>query len=96
LVINIELAAPLGPAELGLQGFVFNDWGSLWSSSAAQDPKEGHRVIGDDFFMRTTIGLGVRWQSPFGLLGFSFGWPLRKNGKVDKTQVFRFSFGTDF
>lgn len=95
LFANIELSAPLGSRELGLKTFVFNDWGSLWDFAGAKGP-DGYRVQGNDFYMRTSVGLGVRWQSPFGLLGFSLGWPLRYKKGIDKRQVFRFNFGTEF
>lgn len=92
---NIELSTPLGPNEIGLKGFVFNDWGSLWQSEGAKGPY-ADRVQGNGFSLRGSVGVGLRWVSPFGLIGFSLGWPLKRLKGVDRKQVFRLNFGTDF
>lgn len=95
IFVNFELSHPLGKKSYGLMGFLFNDWGSLWSSGLVDGP-HGDLVDADQFAVRASVGFGVRFQSPFGLLGFSVGFPLKKIDKVDKTHIFRINIGTEF
>ena len=43
-----------------------------------------------------SVGLGMRYQSPLGLVGFSVGFPLKKVANVDRKHIFRFNIGTEF
>ena len=52
-------------------------------------------VIQDENTVRSSVGAGVIWQSPFGPLRVDFAVPLSK-GKYDRTQMFRFGGGTSF
>jgi outer membrane protein insertion porin family len=45
--------------------------------------------------VRSSVGVGLIWQSPFGPLRFDYAVPLTK-GKFDRTQEFRFGGGTSF
>jgi outer membrane protein insertion porin family len=45
--------------------------------------------------IRSSIGVGLIWQSPFGPLRFDYAVPLTK-GKYDRVQEFRFGGGTSF
>lgn len=45
--------------------------------------------------VRSSVGVGLIWQSPFGPLRFDYAIPLTK-GKYDRTQEFRFGGGTSF
>ncbi|MBW7968789.1 outer membrane protein assembly factor BamA [Bradyrhizobium sp. BR 10289] len=45
--------------------------------------------------VRSSVGVGLIWQSPFGPLRFDYAVPLTK-GKNDRTQEFRFGGGTTF
>jgi len=45
--------------------------------------------------VRSSVGVGLIWQSPFGPLRFDYAVPLTK-GKYDRTQEFRFGGGTTF
>ncbi len=54
--------------------------------------------------IRTSVGVGLLWDSPLGPLRFDLAYPLTKycaaivgGGEVcDRTQFFRFSGGTKF
>ena len=94
-VTNLELSFPLGPYDFGLKGFVFNDWGSLWDSASSSGPN-AHLIQSNAFYLRATVGVGLRWRSPIGLIGFSLGKVVRKVKGADRTQVFRLNYGTDF
>ncbi|EHR03638.1 outer membrane protein assembly factor BamA [Bradyrhizobium sp. WSM471] len=45
--------------------------------------------------VRSSVGVGLIWASPFGPLRFDYAVPLTK-GKSDRTQEFRFGGGTSF
>ncbi|MBJ7402978.1 MAG: outer membrane protein assembly factor BamA [Bradyrhizobium sp.] len=52
-------------------------------------------VFDDSKVVRTSVGVGLIWQSPFGPLRFDYAVPLTK-GRYDRTQEFRFGGGTTF
>ncbi|QPF94837.1 outer membrane protein assembly factor BamA [Bradyrhizobium commune] len=52
-------------------------------------------VYDDSRVIRSSVGVGLIWASPFGPLRFDYAVPLTK-GKYDRTQEFRFGGGTTF
>ncbi|QQO11506.1 outer membrane protein assembly factor BamA [Bradyrhizobium diazoefficiens] len=52
-------------------------------------------IYDDSKVVRSSVGVGLIWQSPFGPLRFDYAVPLTK-GKYDRTQEFRFGGGTTF
>ncbi|WP_316232738.1 outer membrane protein assembly factor BamA [Bradyrhizobium sp. SZCCHNPS2010] len=52
-------------------------------------------VYDDQNTVRSSVGVGLVWQSPFGPLRFDYAVPLTK-GKFDRVQEFRFGGGTTF
>lgn len=52
-------------------------------------------IYDDSKVIRSSVGVGLIWQSPFGPLRFDYAVPLSK-GKYDRTQEFRFGGGTSF
>jgi outer membrane protein insertion porin family len=98
------------PKEVGLKGAVYADAGSLFDYQGARSIIQGATcngtalinaqnqcltVGGDDGLVRTSVGVGLIWQSPFGPLRFDYAIPLTK-GVNDRTQEFRFGGGTSF
>jgi outer membrane protein insertion porin family len=98
------------PKEVGLKGAVYADAGSLFGYQGATSIVQGAScngsalanaqnqclsVGGDDGLIRTSVGVGLIWQSPFGPLRFDYAIPLTK-GQYDRTQEFRFGGGTSF
>jgi outer membrane protein insertion porin family len=45
--------------------------------------------------IRSSVGMGVIWDSPFGPLRFDYSFPLSKQ-PYDRVQQFRFGGGTKF
>ena len=45
--------------------------------------------------VRTSVGVGLIWASPFGPLRFDYAIPLTK-GQFDRVQQFKFGGGTTF
>ncbi len=87
-VVRGEVSFPLGlPNELGVKGVAFFDAGSLWKSSEKTSNSE------DKASLRASVGVGIRWRSPFGPLNLFFARPLRKE-KFDHTRRFLFSVST--
>lgn len=51
--------------------------------------------VNDDNTVRSSVGVSLIWQSPFGPLRFDYAWVLSQ-ATYDQTQAFRFSGGTRF
>jgi outer membrane protein insertion porin family len=49
----------------------------------------------DDTMIRSSAGVGLIWDSPFGPLRFDLAYPITKQS-YDHTQIFRFGGGTKF
>jgi outer membrane protein insertion porin family len=81
---------PFISKEYGFSAALFADAGSVWGSD---NPTTD--IISNDFAIRASVGAGIVWQSPFGLLRADFAVPVMKE-KGDETQIFRFSGGTQF
>ncbi len=98
------------PKEVGLKGAVYADAGSLFDYQGATSIVQGVScnstplnnaqnqcvsVGADNGLIRTSVGVGLIWQSPFGPLRFDYAIPLTKS-VYDRTQEFRFGGGTSF
>ncbi len=84
---NVELIMPFpfvkDSAAYRLSGFF--DIGNVYENIDTFDVAE----------LRYSTGIAAAWLSPFGLLRFSFAYPIN-NKEGDNTQVFQFSFGQQF
>jgi len=90
---SVELTFPLGlPEELGLKGRAFGDVGTLGEVDIDPGPGE---VINDTESLRASLGVGLSWASPFGPVRLDLAYPVLEED-FDKTENFRFSFGTRF
>jgi outer membrane protein insertion porin family len=90
---SAEFTFPSGlPKEIGIRTSVFSDFGALWSSG--ENPAVGG-PINDVKQIRVTAGIGALWRSPFGPVKVSLAKPIRHE-PFDKTEFFRFSFGSRF
>ena len=82
------------PDEYQIKGFVFADYGIL-----GKPPKQEFTYMGIpniiDQDWRTSVGVGIYWNTPMGPMNFSWGWPLKLN-KYDDERVFLLSFATQF
>ncbi len=89
---TVELTFPLGlPEELGIRGRTFTDVGTVTS---VDDVPAGVEVQ-DTGALRVAVGAGVSWSSPFGPIRLDLAYPVMRED-FDRTQAFRFSFGTRF
>ncbi len=108
---SAELQMPFWflPKEVGLKGAVYADAGSLWGYQGPTtwaatgeinglvngSPCKCGMAFDDTNLVRTSVGVGLIWASPFGPLRFDYAIPLTK-GKYDIVQEFRFGGGTSF
>jgi len=96
---SVELQMPFWflPKEVGLKGAVFADAGSLWGYEAETSYLGQTVQPGDSLSMhvRSSVGVGLIWASPFGPLRFDYAVPLSKQ-PYDRVQEFRFGGGTSF
>lgn len=99
------------PKDFGMRAAVFADAGSLWGYKGltrfqgihdCNDPVvcgafAAGQVItpSDSKTIRSSVGVGLIWDSPFGPLRFDYAIALSKD-QNDRTQAFRFSGGTTF
>jgi outer membrane protein insertion porin family len=110
---TLELQTPLYilPKEIGIRLATFVDAGSLWdyqgplSGSAPPGSAVQTIQVGLDKFsdIRSSVGVGLIWDSPLGPLRFDLAYPMTKYcssvsgvSVCDRTQIFRFSGGTKF
>ncbi len=108
---SAELQMPFWflPKEVGLKGAVYADAGSLWDyqgptsnalTGEVNGMVNGHpcacaMVFDDTNVIRSSVGVGLIWASPFGPLRFDYAIPITK-GKYDIVQEFKFGGGTSF
>ncbi|HTT47207.1 MAG TPA: outer membrane protein assembly factor BamA [Pseudolabrys sp.] len=96
---SVEAQTPLYflPKEIGIKMSVFADAGSLWNyKSETSWAVTGEQLqVADDASVRSSVGMGLIWDSPLGPLRFDFAYALTKQS-YDRTQFFRFSGGTKF
>ncbi len=90
---KIELSFPSGlPEDFGVRGRVFSDAGILDGLDITPAPGENLKL---DSSIRVSVGVGLSWASPFGPIGIDLAKAVKKES-YDKTEFFRFSFGTQF
>ncbi len=90
---SAEMRFPLPvPSELGLLGRGFVDAGALTQGPNRSATGEG---ILTSATPRVSVGFGISWRSPFGLINLDFAHAVQKE-RFDQTQVFRFGFGARF
>jgi outer membrane protein insertion porin family len=105
---SFELQMPFWflPKEVGLKGSVYADAGGLFDYKGPTSWAQTGEVntpncptCGLQFdsgnVVRSSVGVGLIWASPFGPLRFDYAVPLTK-GQYDRVQEFRFGGGTTF
>ena len=86
---ELHFPLPVSP-DLGVSGFSFVDIGSLSEARTIDN-----EPIVDSAAPRVGVGVGVSWNTPFGLINLSLAEPIVKQ-REDQIQQFRVSFGTRF
>ncbi|MBI3437004.1 MAG: BamA/TamA family outer membrane protein, partial [Proteobacteria bacterium] len=97
---TLEFQSPLGfiPKDIGLRAAIFADAGQLWNYDGPTTfPTTGEVIspLADSKLIRSSVGVGLIWDSPFGPLRFDIAYALSKE-PYDRKQLFRFGGGTRF
>lgn len=88
---STEVVFPVGlPKELGIKGKLFSDAGYIGKPDGYDS-----RTMEYKNSIRLSVGTGVLWQSPMGMINLDFAAPVVKE-TGDKTQIFRLNFGKGF
>jgi outer membrane protein insertion porin family len=104
---SFEVQAPVFgvPKDFGIRVAAFADAGSVWgyrgptnfpasgTSITTVDPITGKNT--NDMILRSSVGAGIIWDSPFGPIRVDYAIPLSKDSN-DRVQELRFSGGTKF
>ena len=110
---SLEFQTPLYflPKDIGIKVAAFADAGSVWAYKGpttytqTTTPETLDVGLGDASNIRSSVGVGLIWDSPLGPLRFDLAVPLKKYCAVptaggaevcDRTQIFRFGGGTKF
>lgn len=94
---TVELFVPLYfiPKDVGIRASIYADAGSVWNYTGPTSVPGETMTFADSKLIRTSIGAGLIWDSPFGPLRFDYAIPLTKES-YDIVQEFRFGGGTRF
>lgn len=88
-----EFMFPLGlPKDLGINGILFSDNGTV---KGVDNISKKNSDVADTGSLRSSYGFSVAWSSPLGPIRLDFA-KIAKKEQFDRTQNFRFSFGTSF
>ncbi|MPZ10455.1 MAG: outer membrane protein assembly factor BamA [Kiloniellaceae bacterium] len=89
---TVELSFPLSlPFDVDVRGRLFTDIGAAWGIDDNSIPI----TLDDSSAPRVTVGTGISWDSPFGPVVIDLGLAVVKED-FDETEIFSFSFGTQF
>ncbi|WP_342778648.1 outer membrane protein assembly factor BamA [Phreatobacter stygius] len=94
------------PKDFGMRGALYADAGAVWGYNSVTGLQTGGGVLpvnlndpsgrsSADHVVRSSVGVGLLWNSPFGPIRFDYSFVLSK-AQWDRTQFFRFSGGTRF
>lgn len=90
---SLEVSFPtFMPEDLGFKGHAFGDIGVLGKND--ENPTASELFMSEEK-LRGSVGIGVSWQSPFGLVRLDYAEPLLKQ-TYDEIEHIHFSFGTRF
>jgi len=99
---EVQTPVPFAPKDFGMKLAFFADAGQLSryvGPTAWLPPEKGATgetlFVGDQSIIRSSIGTGLIWDSPFGPLRFDFAYAMTR-AFYDRTQVFRFGGGGSF
>ncbi|MBN8827587.1 MAG: outer membrane protein assembly factor BamA [Sphingobacteriia bacterium] len=93
---RVQLSVPLGlPKELDMKGLFFTDFGSLKGLDYKNYTNITKSGVYDRGNIRASYGTGVAWDSPVGMIGFSYAVPFKK-APFDKEKKFRINIMSEF
>ena len=88
---SAQVKFPIGvPEEFGVLGEAFTDVGTVGPTDVADTSG-----VDQSSSLRAAVGVGISWKSPMGPVSVDIGIPVMKES-YDKTELFKFNFGTKF
>ncbi len=95
--LEFQTPMPLMPKDFGMKLALFADAGLLWDYQGPTywNVTGESLLLNESQIVRSSVGAGLIWDSPFGPLRFDLAYALTK-GPYDRTQLFRFGGGTRF
>jgi outer membrane protein insertion porin family len=92
--LELQSAIPGIPQEYGIKATSFVDAGSLWGyrGPSAFPGSTQTMQLANSNTVRSSVGVGLTWASPFGALTVDYAVPLTK-AAYDVVQPFRFGAG---
>jgi outer membrane protein insertion porin family len=89
---ELQSAIPGVPQEYGLRGSAFVDAGSVFGYKGATSFAGQTAQIANSNVVRSSVGVGLTWASPFGALTLNYAVPLSK-ASYDAVQPLSFNAG---
>ncbi len=95
--LEFQTPLPFAPKDFGMKLAFFSDAGLLWDYRGPTywNQTGESLTLSESNIIRSSVGAGLIWDSPFGPLRFDVAYALTK-APNDKTQIFRFGGGTRF
>jgi len=87
---ELRTPVPWIPPESGLRFSMFADAGSMWGYAGSTPALSQSLQVADSKAIRSSLGAGLIWDSPFGPLRVDYAYPTSK-AAFDVTQRLRFS-----
>jgi outer membrane protein insertion porin family len=84
---SFQLETPIpGVKQYGLLVYTFTDFGTVTDFSNSPEITDTHTI-------RVSVGVGVSWRSPAGVISLDLGYPIRKD-PTDEVETIFLNFGT--
>jgi outer membrane protein insertion porin family len=95
---KIEYRIPFKKGEQGITGLVFFDAGNAFSNSSYVDAFGNHPLKNTSWKTGagSSVGFGIRWQSPMGPLRLEYGIKLNERPNDTDSGKFEFKIGGSF
>ncbi|WP_019223762.1 outer membrane protein assembly factor BamA [Bartonella rattaustraliani] len=92
---EVQFPIPIVPEGMGLRGALFADAATLYGNNYKPVVQGEAPVIYTKSAWRSSVGVSLMWDSPFGPLRFDYAWPIRKQ-EGDLLQKLNFGISTKF
>ncbi|MET3560265.1 outer membrane protein insertion porin family [Bartonella japonica] len=92
---EVQFPIPVVPEGLGLRGALFADMATLYGNNYKPVVQDEMPVTYTKSVWRSSAGLSLMWDSPFGPLRFDYAWPIKKQ-EGDHLQQLNFGISTKF
>jgi outer membrane protein insertion porin family len=89
---ELQSSIPGVPDEYGLKASAFVDAGSVFGYKGPTSFSGSTLQVANSNVVRSSVGVGLTWASPFGALSVNYGVPLTK-AAYDVVQPLSFSAG---